>query len=137
MDDAVAIQHLINTYHEAGSMGDYERMIATYAPDAVWEFTQSGNRFVGHAAIREAVLAFTGPLEYVAQINAPAVIMLNGDTASARSSIRESGKFAGRAEGVEVFGVYHDDLVRTADGWRFARRAFDLRWKHRVPILAN
>jgi uncharacterized protein (TIGR02246 family) len=135
MDDAAAIQQLINEYHEAGSMGDYERMIASFASDGIWEFIRSGKQFVGLAAIRDAVSAFTGPLEYVAQINAPAVIALAGDTATARSSIRESGKFAGRDEGVEAFGVYHDTLVRTADGWRFARRAFDLRWMHRVPIL--
>lgn len=135
MDDALAIQQLISAYHEAGSMADYERMIATYAPDGVWEFTSSGNRFVGHAAIREAVAAFTGRLQYVAQINAPAVIAVTGDTASARSSIRETAKFAGLDEGIEAFGIYHDALVRTADGWRFARRTFDLRWQHRVAIL--
>jgi uncharacterized protein (TIGR02246 family) len=135
MDESAAIQNLINSYHEAGSMGDYERMIATFTPDGIWEFTQSGRRFVGLAAIREAVAAFTGPLEYVAQINAPAVIGIEGNTATARSSIRESAKFAGRDEGVEAFGVYHDTLVRADAGWRFTRRAFDLRWMHRVPIL--
>jgi ketosteroid isomerase-like protein len=137
MDDAAAIQNLINAYHEAGSSGDYQRMVATFAPDATWEFTQSGRQFVGLDAIREAVATFTSPLEYVAQINAPAVISVDGDTAKARSSIRESGKFAGRDEGVEAFGIYDDDLIRTAQGWRFARRAFDLRWMHRVPILAT
>jgi uncharacterized protein (TIGR02246 family) len=137
MDNAAAIQNLINAYHEAGSVGDYERMIATFTPDGIWEFTQSGRRFAGLAAIREAVSAFTGPLEYVAQINAPAVIGIEGDTATARSSIRESARFAGRNEGVEAFGVYHDTLVRTEAGWRFTRRAFDLRWMHRVPILPD
>ena len=52
MDDAFQIQQLINAYHEAGSTADYERMIATYAPDGVWEFTSTGNKFVGLAAIR-------------------------------------------------------------------------------------
>jgi uncharacterized protein (TIGR02246 family) len=135
MDDALAIQQLINAYHEAGSLGDYERMIATYAPDAIWEFTSSGKQFVGYDAIRDAVAMFTGRLQYVAQINAPATIAVHGDTATARSSIRETGKFAGLDEGVEAFGVYHDMLVRTDDGWRFARRTFDLRWQHRVAIL--
>jgi ketosteroid isomerase-like protein len=137
MDDEAAIQNLINAYHEAGSAGDYERMIATFVPDAIWDFSQSGRQFVGLAAIRDAVAAFTGSLEYVAQINAPAVIAVDGDTARARSSIRESGKFAGRDEGVEAFGIYHDTLVRTAEGWRFTRRTFDLRWMHRVPILPS
>ena len=129
------VQQLITLYHEAGNLGDWERMVATFTPGAVWEFTRSGRRFEGHAAIREAVAAFTAPLEYVAQINAPAVIVVTGDQATARSSIRESGKFADRDEGVEAFGIYHDRLVRTEHGWRFASRAFDLRWMHRVQLL--
>ena len=54
---------------------------------------------------------------------------------SARSVVRESGKFAGRDEGIEAFGLYVDRLVRTAEGWRFAQRRFELKWLHRVPIL--
>jgi ketosteroid isomerase-like protein len=135
MDEAREIQNLINAYHEAGSVGDFPRMVATFAPDAIWEFTQSGTTFQGHAAIGDAVATFTAALEYVAQINAPAVITVDGVAASARSSIRESGKFAGRDEGVEAFGVYHDTLVKDASGWKFSRRVFDLKWMHRVPIL--
>jgi uncharacterized protein (TIGR02246 family) len=135
MDDAFAIQQLITSYHEAGSLGDYDRMVATFAPDGIWEFTSTGRQFVGHAAIRDAVAEFTGRLQYVAQINAPALIDVHGDAATARSSIRESARVAGTDEGIEAFGIYHDMLARTADGWRFARRTFDLRWRHSVAIL--
>lgn len=133
----IEIQQTINLYHQAGSLGDLERMVATFTPDGVWEFTQSGRRFEGRAAILEAAVGFTAPLEYVAQINAPALIALDGDAASARSSIRETAKVAGRAEGIEAFGVYVDRLARTAEGWRFTHRVFDLRWMHRVPILPS
>jgi ketosteroid isomerase-like protein len=135
MNDGFEIQQTINLYHQAGSLGDLEQMVSTFTPDGIWEFTQSGRRFEGRAAILEAAVGFTAPLEYVAQINAPALITLDGDTASARSSIRETAKFAGRDEGIEAFGVYLDRLTRTADGWRFTHRTFDLRWMHRVPIL--
>lgn len=137
MDDRVEIQNTINLYHQAGSLGDLEQMVATFTPEAVWEFTQSGRRFEGHAAIHEAAVGFTAPLEYVAQINAPALITLEGDTATARTAVRETAKIAGRDEGIEAFGVYVDRLVRTAEGWRFTHRAFDLKWMHRVPILPS
>jgi ketosteroid isomerase-like protein len=137
MNDWVEIQQTINLYHQAGSLGDLERMVSTFTPDAVWEFTQSGRRFEGRAAIHEAAVGFTAPLDYVAQINAPALITIDGDTAIAKSSIRETAKLAGRDEAIEAFGLYVDRLVRTADGWRFSHRAFDLRWMHRVPILPS
>jgi uncharacterized protein (TIGR02246 family) len=135
MNDAFEIQQLINTYHQAGSTADYERMIATYAPDAVWEFVSTGNRFVGLDAIREAVAGVTGTLQYVAQINAPATITVDGDRATARSSIRESARRVGANEGIEAFGTYDDTLVRTPDGWRFASRAFTTHWMHLVQIV--
>jgi ketosteroid isomerase-like protein len=137
MNDWLEIQQTINLYHQAGSLGDLEQMVATFTPDGVWEFTQSGRRFEGRAAIHEAAVGFTAALEYVAQINAPALIFVDGDMARASSSIRETAKYAGRDEGIEAFGVYEDRLVRTAQGWRFAQRAFDLRWMHRVPILPS
>jgi ketosteroid isomerase-like protein len=137
MNDSFEIQQTINLYHQAGSTGAFDLMVSTFAPDGVWEFTRSGQRFEGHAAIRAAVDGFTAALEYVAQINAPALIAIEGDTATARSSIRETAKFAGRDEGIEAFGVYVDRLARTAEGWRFVHRAFDLRWMHRVPILSS
>ena len=36
------------------------------------------------------------PIEYLVQINAPAIIAVDGDSASARSLIRECAKFRGR-----------------------------------------
>jgi uncharacterized protein (TIGR02246 family) len=133
MADADEIQQLINLYHEAGSVTDYERMIATFTPDARWE--TPGGSVVGLDAIREMVAGVTGALEYVAQVNAPAQIAVDGDTAVARSGIRESGKLAGQDMAFEVYGVYHDTLARTPDGWRFSSRRFDLRWMHRVPVV--
>src|ERR1700753_3690976 len=100
-------------------------MVSTFTPDGVWEFTQSGRRFEGWAAIHEAAVGFVAPLEYVAQINSPALITTDRDTARGSCPIRETGKYAGRDEGIEAFGVYLDRLARTAEGWRFTHRAFD------------
>ena len=40
--------------------------------------------------------ALMAPIEYLVQINAPAIIAVDGDTASARSLIRECAKFRGQ-----------------------------------------
>jgi ketosteroid isomerase-like protein len=135
MTDEAAIQQTISRYNAAASTRQWEETVATYLPDGVWEFARSGRQVHGRDAIRETLIELTSALEYVVQINAPAVITIDGDTATARSAIRESGKFAGRDEGIEGFGFYVDQLVRTPDGWLFAKRRFELKWMHRVPIL--
>lgn len=53
------------------------------------------------------------------------MIDVTGDEATARSGIREGGKYKGKAESVEYLGIYADTLVRTAEGWKFTRRVFE------------
>jgi hypothetical protein len=124
MSDQWAIQQVINRYTVGVSQPDWDMTIGTFAPDGEWHVASSGLTLTGPEAIRKGMQGFRGLFEWFVQINAPAVIETAGDTARAQSVIRENGKFAGRDEAVMVGGIYVDDLVRTTDGWRFARRAF-------------
>jgi hypothetical protein len=63
-------------------------------------------------------------MDYVVQLNAPALIEVNGNKATTSSTIRECGKSKGKNEGFEYFGFYLDELVQTPQGWKFARRVF-------------
>lgn len=134
--DEFEIQQTISLYHEAASAADWPRVISTFTPEAIWEIKSIGSQFKGHAAICEAFDTLTASLEYVVQINAPALITVDGDTATATSGIRETGKYKDKNEALEVYGVYTDKLVRTADGWKFSHRLFETQWMHRVPILS-
>ena len=136
MQDETAIQRTINRYSQAASLGEWDEVLTTYLPDGVWEIPHLGMRFEGHEAIRGALAAFFETMEYVLQMNAPAVIEIDGDTATARSGIRECGKSAGRDEGFEYLGLYVDRLIRTADGWKFAQRIFQGVGTHYFPLVA-
>lgn len=125
MDDERAIQRLITTYSQTASIGDWDAAVATYLPDATWTIPHLDLAFTGHEAIRGALDAFFATMDYVIQMNAPALIRVSGSTATARSAIRECGKSAGKAQGFEYFGFYQDELVKTADGWRFKLRVFE------------
>jgi len=125
MDDERAIQRLITTYSQTCSIGEWDAAVATYLPDASWTIPHLDLSFTGHEAIRGALEAFFDTMDYVIQMNAPALIHVSGSTATARSAIRECGKSAGKAEGFEYFGFYQDDLVKTAQGWRFKLRVFE------------
>jgi len=124
MSDGEAIQQLINTYSQAASLGEWDRAVGTYLPEGVWAIPHLSMTLEGAAAIRSALTAFMETMDYVLQMNAPAIIHVEGDRATATSSIREAGKSKGEMHAFEFLGLYEDELVHTAEGWKFARRTF-------------
>lgn len=130
MSDEFAIQQTLNTYSYNASIGNLEAMVATFAPDGVWEVPGAGLALTGHEAILAAAKGITGTLEYMVQLNSPAIIVVDGDRATAHSIIRECGKYAGKQLNLEVLGVYDDELVRLPEGWRFAKRRFSTQGMH-------
>lgn len=123
--DHYAVQRVITAYALLTGRGDWDPVLALFAEGAVWEIPHLGLRFEGHEALRGALAMLSADLEFVLQHNAPALIEVDGDTATARSGIREGGKRKGRDESVEYLGIYQDTLVRTAEGWKFAKRVFE------------
>jgi ketosteroid isomerase-like protein len=130
MLDKVEIQETISLYHEGASKGDLEQLIATFLPDAVWEVPALDMACHGHADMRATMAAVLAPIEYLVQINAPAIIAVDGETASARSLIRECAKLRDRPVLMDVVGQFNDQLRRTPDGWRFAHRTFTILGTH-------
>ncbi len=129
------VQRTINRYSEAASRADWDEVLSTYLADGVWQIPGIGLKFEGHDAIREGLKRLAGPMDYIVQLNAPALITLDGNGATARSVIRECGKYAGRDEALEILGFYADRLARTREGWKFAHRTFELRGMHSFPLL--
>lgn len=52
------------------------------------------------------------------------VIAVDGDKATARTYVDAVIMFGDNQAGVNAWGFYDDEVVRTADGWRIARRRF-------------
>jgi ketosteroid isomerase-like protein len=134
MNDDIAIQQLINRYSEGSSRPDWDMIKDTFAEDGVWAVPVHQIELKGWAAMQPAMAGFVEQMAYFIQINSPATITVDGDTATARSLIRECGKFKDRDEALEVMGIYEDELVRTAGGWKFARRTFRDLGAHRIPL---
>src|SRR5215471_18477394 len=118
--DKVDIQETISRYHEGASKDDIDQIVATFLPTGIWAVPAMGLRAEGHVDIRETMTALVEPIEYLVQINAPAIIDVDGDNASARSMIRECAKLREGGVYMDVVGQFDDELERTADGWRFA-----------------
>lgn len=76
--------------------------------DAVTEFMTQAHAMAGHTLHRITNVA----------------VDVDGDTATARSYVDALIMAADNASGVNAAGFYDDELVRTAAGWRLARRRF-------------
>ena len=135
MSDTSEIQHILNLYSEGASRRDFTQVIATFTSDAVWEVADTPHRFVGTEQLMEAFRAFTATTSYLVQMNAPGVIMVEGDRATARSTIREVGRYGDRDELFDCVGTYHDAFTRTGDGWRFTHRRFETHGISSWPVL--
>jgi len=120
MLDEIAIQQTLNRYTEGSGLADWDQVMSTFMPDGVWEIPAAGAHYQGHAAIQPAMAAFVAQFAYFVQVNSPAIITVEGDKATARSIIRECGKYADRDVALEVLGFYADELVRTPEGWKFS-----------------
>lgn len=87
---------------------DYGEIGTWNGVDAVAEFMEQAHAMAGHTMHR-----LTNQ-----------VIAVDGDTAQARTYVDGLIMAADNASGVNAIGYYDDDIVRTDDGWRIARRKF-------------
>jgi 3-phenylpropionate/cinnamic acid dioxygenase small subunit len=87
---------------------DYGEIGAWQGVDAVTEFMDTTHAMAGHTLHRLTNQA----------------IALDGDKATARTYIDAVIMFGDNQSGVNAWGFYDDDIVRTDKGWRIARRRF-------------
>lgn len=127
--DILAIRMLADQYSAGANSMDARAMAAVYAEDAV--LVSFEHRFEGREAIEKVFGDTIGLMEMMNQVCAASVISIDGDRATARWSITEFAKRKGQDK-LELFiGDYDDELVRTADGWRFAKRVLTRRMQCR------
>lgn len=87
---------------------DYGEIGTWNSADAVTEFMASAHSMAGHTLHRMTNQA----------------IAVTGDTATARTYVDGLIMAADNTSGVNAIGYYDDQLIRTEDGWRIARRRF-------------
>ncbi|MGC2654450.1 MAG: nuclear transport factor 2 family protein [Mycobacterium sp.] len=87
---------------------DYGDIGTWQGVDAVTDFMQKAHAAAGHTLHR-----VTNP-----------VIAVDGDRAEARTYVDALVMLSDNQSGVNGIGYYDDEMVRTAAGWRIARRRF-------------
>jgi uncharacterized protein (TIGR02246 family) len=133
-EDESAIRSLAAAYTDAVNRRDGEGMAAVYASDGKLQ-AAIGDPIVGRDKLTKRFKRLVEKeREFLMQLTHSGVVEVVGDTATARWWFSEIKRPAGGTFEM-IFGLYQDEVVRTAEGWRFARRtvAAPLRWELPAP----
>ncbi len=106
-----------------------------FTANAVWTAPAiPGATFDGHAAIVTGIPTLVEDTTSLIQLNTPSDIAIDGVTATARCSIRETGSIERDGIRFEAHGIYDDELVRNTGVWKFSRRTFTLIENYFSPV---
>jgi len=125
LSDRIEIQDLLVRYTRAIDGKDWKLLDTCFTPDAHVDYTSSGGVQGAYPEVRawlEKALALF-PVTVHALSNSH--VELDGDRARSRTLVTNPMAMD-RGQGVQyaftVHAAYNDDLVRTPQGWRIARR---------------
>ena len=101
---------LFRTCFTDDAIAEYDGIATWTDVDAITDFMTTAHASMGHTLHRLSNQA----------------IIVDGDAATARCYVDAVLMAADGLSGINTFGFYDDDLVRTRDGWRIARRHFTM-----------
>ena len=134
ISDRLETADVLTRYTRAIDTGEWDLLDTVFTPDADIDYTESGGIAGGYAEVKpwlaEVLPAFflrrmhmLGQVETVARRR-------HRDRVTAyfhNPMVMDDG--AGGEKVVELGGIYHHEMVRTADGWRSRRLHEEIVWK--------
>jgi ketosteroid isomerase-like protein len=134
--DRVEIEALRGEYTDAVMMRDYGRVATLFTPDGALRMPNVPVDLEGHQAIRAWGDRVPAVVDFFVQNTHPGTIQLDGDTASGRAYMQEIiGLRNGSSE--LNYAIYHDHYQRTADGWKFTERVYEVRYHDTSPLTGS
>ncbi len=134
--DRVEIAALQAEFTDASMMRDFDRLVSLFTPDGGMRWPHIDFEFAGRADIRAKIERLRGSWEFFVQNAHPGFIQLDGDTATGRTYVVEFGRF--REGGSHLnYAIYHDRYQRTADGWKFAERVYEIQYADTTDLAGS
>lgn len=121
--DRQDISDLLIRYATGIDRKDWDLFRTVFTPDCRLDYGEIGSWDNVEAVTEFMDVVHAGAGYTLHRITNP-VIDLDGDRATARCYVDVWVMAADNASGVNGSGFYDDEIVRTSDGWRIARRTF-------------
>ncbi|MGY0021911.1 LUD domain-containing protein [Streptomyces sp. cg35] len=134
--DRVEIEALRGEFTDAAMMRDRPRLASLFTPDGVLRMPDIPVEQIGREEIRAGGERLQSQWDFFVQTTHPGSIVLDGDTATGRAYIHELARTLDGRQGLN-YAVYHDRYRRTAEGWRFAERVYEVRYLDTSPLAGT
>lgn len=122
--DRIEIDDLLTRYATALDAKDWDTWASCFTPDAFIDYTAAGGVKGTLPQVRQWLTEVMAGFPMTQHLVTNRAVQIAGDTATCRSclfnpmGVPDNGSLMVFFEG----GYYRDTLVRTADGWRIAKR---------------
>ena len=139
IEDIVArceIEALRGEFTDAAAMNDHERLGSLFTPDGAVRIPEASIDAVGPDQIRAMGERREALASCFVQNTHSGVVDIDGDTASGHTYIYELFQLRDGTSHVN-HAVYHDRYQRTADGWKFAERVYEIRYLDTTPLTGH
>jgi ketosteroid isomerase-like protein len=134
--DRVEIEALRAEFSDCAMMRDYPRLASLFAEDGALRMPNIPVELEGREQIRAWGMRAPTMWRYFIQTSHPGVIVLEGDTASGRAYMQELIELNNGSSHQNI-AIYHDEYVRTADGWKFRERVYEVRYEDSAPVTGE
>jgi ketosteroid isomerase-like protein len=136
--DRIQIQELTARFNRAADGTDVPTLLALFTDDATLEMhgrEHGTDYYTGPEGLAQLCAPFDGQRVH---ITSDSIIEIDGDTATQECTLLLITRAPRRGLTAIFTGRYSDELVRTPDGWRFARRVVHVDYKNEARMsLAN
>jgi ketosteroid isomerase-like protein len=134
--DRVEIEALRGEFTDAAMMRDGARLASLFTPDGALRMPNIPVELAGREKIRAGSERLQALWEFFVQTTHPGIIQLDGDGATGRAYIQELARLRDGRQGLN-YAIYHDSYQRTADGWKFTERVFEVRYLDTSPLAGS
>ncbi|WP_406286982.1 nuclear transport factor 2 family protein [Streptomyces sp. NBC_00209] len=137
LTDRAAIVAVATAYATALDTRDWAALGALFTDDACWEYSGSGERHRGPAAIVARISAGLERIDATQHLNGNHVTALHAEEAEHTCYYQAQHVRHGLSDGATFLcgGRYDDRLRRTPDGWRFTHRRITNVWSEGNPSV--
>ncbi|MDJ0786731.1 MAG: nuclear transport factor 2 family protein [Myxococcota bacterium] len=136
--DELEIRRLVDRYCDAACRRDRDAWLETWAEEPEhspsWELL--GRPIDGLEAIAATFDGALAMLRFVVQTHSNGVVEVDGDRARGRFTLTEWSESDALGRALLLF-FYHDEYVRTGDGWRFLSRRMELLYQGPPDLSAG
>lgn len=135
ISDIIEIQALLADYVYAIDAKDFDALDRVFTPDAFIDYSQAGGESGHYSVIKPYLAKAMEDFPLTQHLIGLPQIRIDGDRATATTMLFNP-MLLRRGDKDDMFFVglnYRDELTRTSDGWRIARRVEGDVWSKGLP----